>query len=91
MLTKEEQSIKLNMGTMEQPQCMKVNVQLMMTQTCSLRIFLHEFKDLFAWTYKDLKGIPLELTQHKIELSTIIPLVHQAKYYIDPNYVFVIK
>jgi hypothetical protein len=21
-----------------------------------------EFKDVFAWTYRDLKGIPLELT-----------------------------
>jgi hypothetical protein len=79
MLTKEEQFIKLNMGTMEQPQCMKINAQLIMTQTCSLKIFLHDFKDLFAWTYKDLKGIPLELTRHKIELNTIIPSVHQAK------------
>lgn len=79
MLTKEEQFIKLNMGTMEQPQCMKINAQLIMTQTCSLKIFLHDFKDLFAWTYKDLKGIPLELTRHKIEQNTIIPSVHQAK------------
>ncbi len=28
---------------------------------------LKEFKDVFAWTYKDFKGIPLELAQHKIE------------------------
>ncbi len=33
-----------------------------MTQIGSLKIFLHDFKDLFAWTYKDIKGIPLELT-----------------------------
>jgi hypothetical protein len=33
---------------------------------------LKEFKDVFAWTYKDLKGIPPELTQHRIELDTII-------------------
>jgi hypothetical protein len=37
---------------------------------------LKEFKDVFAWTYKDLKKIPLELTQHKIELTTTIPLAH---------------
>ncbi len=30
---------------------------------------LKEFKGVFAWTYKDLKGIPLELAQHKIELN----------------------
>jgi hypothetical protein len=28
----------------------------------------------FAWTYKDLKGILLELAQHKIELDITIPL-----------------
>jgi hypothetical protein len=39
---------------MEQPQCMKINAQLTMTQIGPLKKFLHEFKDLFAWTYKDL-------------------------------------
>ncbi len=52
---------------------------------------MKEFKDVFAWTYKDLKGIPLELAHHKIELNTIIPLAHQAKYRLNPNYVITIK
>jgi len=52
---------------------------------------LKEFKDVFAWTYTDLKGIPIELTQHKIELDTTIPLAHQAKYKLNPNYVIVMK
>jgi len=67
------------MGTMEQPQSMKINAQLTMTQTGSLKICRHDLKDLFAWTYIDLKGIPLELTRHKIELNTIIPSIHQVK------------
>jgi hypothetical protein len=41
---------------------------------------LKEFKDVFAWTYKELKGIPPKLAQHRIELSIIIPLAHQAMY-----------
>jgi len=52
---------------------------------------LKEFKDVFAWTNKDLKGIPLELAHHKIELNIIIPLAHQAKYRLNPNYVTTIK
>ncbi len=52
---------------------------------------LKEFKDVFAWTYKDLKGIPLELAQHKIELDTTIPPAHQARYILNPNYVATIK
>jgi hypothetical protein len=52
---------------------------------------LKEFKDVFAWTYKNLKGIPPKLTQHKIELDIIIPLAHQARYKLNPNYVIVVK
>jgi hypothetical protein len=37
---------------------------------------LKVFKDVFTWTYKDLKGIPLELAQHIIELDITIPLAH---------------
>jgi hypothetical protein len=52
---------------------------------------LKEFKDVFAWTYKNLKGIPLELEYHKIELDIIIPLAHQARCKLNPNYVTIIK
>jgi predicted transcriptional regulator len=52
---------------------------------------LKEFKEFFAWTYKDLKGIPLELAQHIIELDITILLTHQARYRLNPNYVIVVK
>jgi hypothetical protein len=32
-----------------------------------------KFKDVFAWTYKYMKKIPLELAQHRIELDITIP------------------
>ncbi len=54
-------------------------------------MLLKEFKDVFAWTYKDLKGIPPKLAQHKIELVTSIPLAHQARYRFNPNYALAIK
>jgi hypothetical protein len=57
----------------------------------SLKKLLLEYNDVFAWTYKDLKGIPLELAQHHVELDTSIPLAHQAKYRLNPNYVASIK
>jgi hypothetical protein len=42
-------------------------------------MLLEEFKNVFAYNYKDLKGIPLELIQYRIELDTSIPPVHQTK------------
>jgi hypothetical protein len=54
-------------------------------------MLLKEFKDVFFWTYKDLKGIFPKLAQHKIELGTSIPPTHQARYRLNPNYVVAIK
>jgi hypothetical protein len=52
---------------------------------------LKEFKDVFAWTYKDLKGIPPKLAQNEVELDTITSLTHQARYKLNPNYVTIVK
>jgi len=54
-------------------------------------MLLKEFKYAFAWTYKDLKGMPLELAQHRIELDILIPPMHQARYRLNPYYVIAVK
>ncbi len=69
-MIKEQQLVKLNLGIEANPQYIKVNSQLTKEKTKELQMLLKEFKDVFAWIYKDLKGIPLKLTQHKIELDT---------------------
>jgi hypothetical protein len=46
---------------------------------------------LFAWTYKDLKGIPPKLAQHKIKLDSLIPPAHQARYRLNLNYATTVK
>ncbi len=75
-LTKEQQLLLINLGTTKNPQTIKVNVQSIEERLNSLKKLLLEYKDVFAWTYKDLKGIPLELAQHRIKLDTSIPLAH---------------
>jgi hypothetical protein len=52
---------------------------------------LKEFKDVFAWTYRDLKGIPPKLAQYRIELDIIIPHSYHAMYRSNPNYAIAIK
>jgi len=37
----------------------KVNIKLQPKNMLELEEFFWEYKDGFAWTYKDLKGIPL--------------------------------
>jgi hypothetical protein len=54
----------------------KVNFKLQLEKVLELEELIWKYMDVFAWMYKDLKGIPLELIQHKIELDTTIPLAH---------------
>jgi hypothetical protein len=68
--------MKFNMGTNVEPQMVKINAQLETSKVLEMEQLLKEFKDVFAWTYIDLKGIPPKLTQHRIELDTTILLAH---------------
>ncbi len=61
LLTEDQQLMKLNLGTNAEPQMVKINVQLEISKVLEVEHLLNEFKDVFAWTYKDLKGIPPEV------------------------------
>jgi len=64
----------------------KINAQLKTGKVLKVEQLLKKFKNIFAWTYKYLKRIPPKLAQHKIELDTIGPFAHQARYKLNPNY-----
>ncbi len=83
--------MKLNLGTNAEPHMVKINAQLEIGKVLEMEQLLKEFKDVFTWTYIDLKGIPLELAQHRIELDTTIPPAHQARYRLIPNYTIIVK
>ncbi len=46
---------------------------------------------MFAWIYKNLKSIPLELAQHCIKLVNTISPTHQARYNVNLTYAAIIK
>jgi hypothetical protein len=58
MLTEDQQLMKLNLGTNVEPQMVKINAKLETCKVLEVEQSLKEFKNVFAWTYKDLKGIP---------------------------------
>jgi hypothetical protein len=58
----------------------KVNVSFELVIIEQLIELFKEFKDIFAWTYKDTKGILLEIVQRKIEFDTTIPHAHQIRH-----------
>jgi hypothetical protein len=90
-LIEEQQLVKLNFDTKANPQEIKVNSLLTKEKTEKLHMLFKKFKDVFSWTYKNLKGIPPTLVQHIIELDTSIPVAHQTRYKLNPNYVAIVK
>jgi hypothetical protein len=46
---------------------------------------------VFAWIYKDLKGITPTVAQHCIEQKNDVPSTHQALYWMNPNYANIVK
>ncbi len=57
-LTEDQQLMKLNLGTNAESHMVKINAQLETSKVLEVEWLLKEFKDVFAWTHKYLKGIP---------------------------------
>jgi flagellin-specific chaperone FliS len=51
------------MGINAKQRIVKINAQLETSKVLEVEQLLKEFKNVFSWTYKDLKGIPLKLVQ----------------------------
>ncbi len=88
-LSKEVQICPLNLGIHDKLQVVKLNIDLDFFVAYVVEQLLKEYKNIFVWMYKDLRGIPPHLAQHQIELNTHILISHQAWYQMNSNYVVV--
>jgi hypothetical protein len=64
----EKQLIKLNLGSKKEPKDVLINSILPNIFQAQIKKVLMEYKDVFAWSYNELKGIQIEVCKHKIEL-----------------------
>jgi len=67
-ITIEEWLMKLNLGIEGDPKDVFINAILPTSFQAQIKKLLINYCDIFAWNYKDLKGIPKEIWEHKIEL-----------------------
>ena len=82
---------EMNRGTEEVPKIIKVHEKLSKTEwQYWYNVFKRNIK-IFAWTYKDLKGIPPEICEHKIVLEEGFTLVRQRQYRMSPKYSLMVK
>ncbi len=72
-------------GYHDELQVVKLNVNLDLFVTNVAEQLLKEYKYVFAWTYKNLRGIPPPLMQHWTKFDTNIFASHQARYRMCRN------
>jgi hypothetical protein len=54
----------MNLNIQNEPQVVKLNVDLNPFVVDAVEQLLKKYKDVFVWTYKDLRGISPHLTHH---------------------------
>jgi hypothetical protein len=60
---------KVNLGTSENPQCINLGLGCSKHEKASFIKLFKEFKDVFAWTYEDLKTFDPNIIQHVIPMK----------------------
>ena len=81
----------LNLGTTDDPKLVKMNANLNPQLAIEATSLFKEYRDVFAFSYEDLRGIPEHIATHCIELDTAISPCHQARYRMNPNYAKAVK
>ena len=67
------QSEIVNLGTEANPQCLNLGSTCTSQEKIAFFKLFNEFKDIFAWTYDDLKTFDPNIMQH------VIPMKQEAK------------
>ncbi len=75
----------------EEPKYVKFGSQLNEEELGKYKALVMEYRDIFAWFYKDLKGIPPEIAQHTIPLIPGTKPVRQKNRRLNPRMQLVIK
>ena len=81
----------LNLGTADDPKFIKLNANLNPQLTTDATTLFKEYRDVFVFSYEDLRGIPEHIATHHVELDTAISPCHQARYRMNPNYAKAVK
>ena len=80
----------LNSETLEDPKLVKIAKDLG-DYEAEIKDLLLQFKYVFIFTYKDMKGIPPYVCEHKIELQPETKPIRQMRYRMNPNYTTKVK
>ena len=81
----------INLGNNENPRLIKIGSTLKEKEKKDLQEFRMEFQEVFAWSYKDMTGIDLEIAQHHIDTHAHMVLVKKKLRRIRAEWLLKIK
>ena len=88
---KASQLEEVNLGTGEDARPVHVAKEMSPEGKTTMITLLKEFRDIFAWSNEDMRGLDPQLYQHQIHLTKDAKLVAQQCYWMNPNYVAKVK
>jgi hypothetical protein len=78
------ETISLKNGTPDCPKNVKIGAQCSDEEKLKFTELLHEFQDVFSWSYEDLHGFNPYLIKHVIPINEGIKTVRQKQRPINP-------
>ncbi|KAK9029881.1 hypothetical protein V6N11_031323 [Hibiscus sabdariffa] len=87
---KEELEI-LNLGTEEERREVKIGTTISVETRQNLIKLLHEYKDVFPWSYQDMPGLNENIAMHKLPIKQECRLVQQKLRRMKPEMLLKIR
>ena len=81
----------INLGTPDKPHNINLRVQCSDEEKASFIKLFKEYKDVFAWSYKDLKIFDTQIMQHVILIKERAKLVQQRLCKMHPSLELMVK
>jgi len=86
-----ETTEEINIGTTENPQILMLGTTLDPQERQAFIELLTEFKDVFAWSYKDMPGIDRSIAEHRIPIKPGFKPIKQKLRRIKPEWSMMVK
>ena len=74
-----------------QPKPILIAKEMLYDDKQRLKTLLKQYKDVFAWSFEDMKGLNPTFCQHQIHLNKDAKPVQQRRYRLNPNYAVKVK
>ncbi|KAK9665809.1 hypothetical protein RND81_14G137900 [Saponaria officinalis] len=84
-------TMTINIDTTDEPKELQLGAFLNEDEKAQFTELLNEFKDVFAWSYKDMPGIDRSIAEHRIPIKPGFKNVKQKLRRIKPEWSLIVK